>query len=252
VGPAPAPLGGRERALALLDAPQAPVSGGYLDLLGERAPPRAGRAQRLMLTTALPRVYERWWRPALGRLAKGPLGSGMEGERRMARELLADGDTMLDIGCGTGAFTRDLAAVVGERGLAIGLDAAPAMLTRAVRETLAAPNVAYVRADAERLPFRPASFDAVCCFAALHLLADPWAALDEIGRVLAAGGRLALLTSHRRRAGPLRDMESGIGAALDVWMFAAGELDAALEQRGFDSIQRRVQGLVQFVGARKA
>jgi SAM-dependent methyltransferase len=246
------PVPGLERALALLDGPPAPASGGYLDLLGERAPP-AGRAQRLMLTTALPRVYERWWRPALGRLAKGPLGSGMGGERRLARRLLAleDGDTVLDIGCGTGAFTRDFAAVVGALGLAIGLDAAPAMLARAVRETLAG-NVAYVRADAERLPFRPASFDAICCFAALHLLADPWAALDEIGRVLAPGGRLALLTSHRRRGGPILVIESGLGALLDVRMFAAGELDAALQERGLDTVHRQVQGLVQFVGARKA
>lgn len=58
------------RALALLEPPRddAPLTHGCLDLLA------AGLVQRLMLTGALPRVYERWWRPAPGRLAKGALG----------------------------------------------------------------------------------------------------------------------------------------------------------------------------------
>ena len=45
-------------------------------------------------------------------------------------------------------------------------------------------QVAYVRGDAQDLPFRDQSFDAVCCFAALHLFADPMKALDSITRVL--------------------------------------------------------------------
>jgi SAM-dependent methyltransferase len=256
-GAAERPRAGLERALALLEQPRrgaaAPLADGYLDLLGPAAAAAPGPAQRLMLTGALPRVYERWWRPALGRLAKGALGSGMEAERRTARTLLAlePGDRVLDIGCGTGAFARDFAATVGPDGLVVGLDASPAMLARAVRET-PYPNVAYVRGDAERLPVLPAAFDAVCCFAALHLFADPWTALEEMTRVLARGGRLAILASCRARKAPMRWAEAGLGAGLGVHMFEVDELTAALGERGFEDVRQRTQGLVQYVGGRRA
>jgi SAM-dependent methyltransferase len=245
-----------ERALALLEAPPrggaTPVARGYLDLPGPATPPPAGPAQRLMLTGALPRVYDRWWRPAFGRLVKGALGSGMEDERRMARSLLAlePGEAVLDIACGTGAFTRDFAAAVGRDGLVVGLDASPTMLARAVRDTPHA-NVAYVRADAERLPFRAAAFNAVCCFAALYLFADPWTALDEMSRVLAPDGRLAILATCRRRAAPLRLVEAGLGAGLGVRVFDPEELTAALAERRFVDVRQRIHGVVQYVGGRR-
>ena len=111
-------MDGIERALALLD-PAArdgagPNADGYLDLLGDSEPPSTGPAQDLMLTRLVPRVYERWWRPALGRAAKGVFGPGMTDEKRIARLLLAlsPGDGVLDIACGTGNFTRDFARTV--------------------------------------------------------------------------------------------------------------------------------------------
>ena len=75
------------------------------------------------------------------------------------------------------------------------------MLERGRRGTTARGlgNLTLVRGDATALPFRDASFDAVCCFAALHLFADPFAALDEMRRVLRPGGRIALMTSVRRQ-----------------------------------------------------
>jgi SAM-dependent methyltransferase len=253
---ASARAGGIERTLELLEprprgsAP--PLADGYLDLLGSAEPAPTGRAQRLMLTDALPRVYERWWRPALGRLAKGAPWSGMEDERRMARSLLAlePGQAVLDVACGTGAFARDFASAVGREGLVVGLDASPTMLRRAVHETPQG-NVAYARADAERLPFRPAAFNAVCCFAALHLFADPWTALDEMCRVLDRDGRLAILASCRTRLAPLRVLETGLGAGLGIQMFGADELTAALDERGFVDVRQRIHGLVQYVGGRR-
>jgi SAM-dependent methyltransferase len=180
---------GLERALGLLDPGRRPgsaeVTDGYLDLLGADTRPRdTGRAQRLMFTGAVPLVYERWWRPALGRVAKGPLGPGMAEERRIARLLLGlePGDGVLDVACGPGNFTREFARLVGADGLAVGFDASATMLSRAVRDTAGTPEAdrtAWLRGDAARLPFSDASFDAVCCFAALHMMAEPWTALDR-------------------------------------------------------------------------
>jgi ubiquinone/menaquinone biosynthesis C-methylase UbiE len=207
-----------------------------------------------MLSSVVPRVYERWWRPALGRAAKGVFGPDMNDERRIARLLLAlsPGDGVLDVGCGTGNFTRDFARAVGPDGLVVGLDVSQTMLARAVRDTEAAglDQVAYVRGDAEDAPFVDQSFDAVCCFAALNLFADPYAALDSFARVLAPGGRLAIFTSARGRSLPLRAFESAVQARSGMNMFERDELVNALVERGLTDVRQRLTGMTQFVGGR--
>jgi SAM-dependent methyltransferase len=257
VSAAPAAL---ERALPLLlpearpADPEAAASSGYLDLLGEADPASTGIAQNLMLTGVVPTVYERWWRPALGRVAKGLLGPGMADEHRIARLLLGltPGDGVLDVACGPGNFTRRFAHLVGETGLAIGIDASPTMLERAVRDS---PdpfgNLLYVRGNAVELPFRDRSFDAVCCFAALHLFAEPFVALDHMTRVLTAGGRIAIFTSCRTRSAPLRTVDGLVGARSGMRMFEHDEITGALAERGFADVRQRVSGLTQFVGGRK-
>ena len=235
------------------------MNGGYLDLLREDAPAAStGLTQRFMVTRAVPAVYERYWRPALGRVAKGPLGPSMSEERRIVRLLLSlgPGDGVLDVACGPGNFTRDFARLVGGAGLVVGIDASPTMLARAVAATPAARsargNVAYVRGDATRMPFRDSSFDAVCCFAALHLFDRPFAALDEMARVLTPGGRVAILTSCRTRTAPARTWDALVGGRLGMRMFERDEITAALAGRGFAPVRRRIAGLAQFVGGRKA
>ena len=251
-----------ERVLALLDPrarpqdPEAAARPGYLDLLGDGAEPApTGPAQRLMLSRAVPAIYERWWRPALGRVAKGVLGPGMGDEHRIARLLLglAPGDGVLDVACGPGNFTRDFARRVGEEGLAVGIDASPTMLARAVQDTPDPfANTAFIRGDAVQLPFRDRAFDAVCCFAALHLFAEPFEALDRMTRVLTPGGRIALFTSCRTRSSPLRTIDSVMGARSGMRMFEPDEIVGALADRGFEDVAQRVTGLTQFVGGRLA
>lgn len=247
-----------ERAFPLLapeHRPEPPVvRDGYLDLLGEAPPAPTGTAQGLMLTRAVPAIYERWWRPALGRVAKGVMGPGMAEEHRIARLLLGlvPGDGVLDVACGPGNFTRDFARSVGGGGVAVGIDASETMLRRAVADTrrAGAANVAYVRGDAVALPFRDASFDAVCCFAALHLFADPFLALDHMARVLTPGGRVAIFTSCRTRSAPLRTIDGLLGAGSGMRMFEREEVLKALAARGFVDVRQRVSGLTQFVGGR--
>jgi SAM-dependent methyltransferase len=144
---------------------------GYLDLLGSDDPTGGGPGQRLMVSRALPAIYERVWRPLGGRLLMGALGPSMAGERRIALEMLeiAAGDAVLDVACGPGNFTRAFADVAGDDGLVVGLDASRTMLAQAARER-PGDGVEYVRASATDLPFADGSFDAVCCFAALYLI----------------------------------------------------------------------------------
>ena len=249
-------MDGIARAQALLTdelrADKVPATGGYIDLLPPDGLPSTGLTQNLMLTTVVPEIYERWWRPALGRVAKGVFGPGMAEERRIARLLLGlvPGDGVLDIACGTGNFTRDFARVVGPTGLVVGLDASTTMLTRALHDTGGMEQVAYVRGDAQSLPFRDQSFDAVCCFAALHLFADPMKALDSITRVLTDGGRVAIFTSCRGRSAPLRTWESVMERQSGMKMFERDEVVEALEARGFTQIRQRIAGVTQFVGGR--
>ena len=251
-------MSGIERARALLADElrdgDVPRTEGYIDLLPPEGLPSTGLTQNLMLTRVVPEIYERWWRPALGRVAKGVFGPGMSEEKRIARLLLGlvPGDGVLDIACGTGNFTRDFARVVGPAGLAVGLDASTTMLTRAVQDTGGMEQVAYVRGDAQSLPFRDHSFDAVCCFAALHLFADPTKALDSVARVLTPGGRVAIFTSCRGRSAPMRTWETVMERQSGMRMFEREEIVEALEDRGFAQIRQRVAGVTQFVGARLA
>jgi SAM-dependent methyltransferase len=107
------------------------------------------------------------------------------------REALAGapGRRLLDVGGGTGNYARALAAEGWEPIVA---DRSPDMLARA-----AAKGLETVEADAQRLPFPDASFDAVMLVSMLHHVEDQAAALAEATRVLRPGGRLAVMVFTR-------------------------------------------------------
>jgi len=242
-----------EQTLGLLATPVAPdgaeAEQGYLDLLGQSDPTGTRLGQRLMVSRALPLVYQRFWRPLGGRLLMGVTGPSTEEEHRMALEMLsiAPGDRVLDVACGPGNFTRDFAAAGA--GLVVGIDASATMLEVAVRDT-EADNVAYVRGDASALPFRDRSFDAVCCFAALYLIEEPLQALAEIIRVLAPDGRVALLASCNRGYLPASTTNAVMRGLSGVRIFDRDELTRPLNAAGLIDVEQQVSGLAQFVSAR--
>src|SRR5580658_4717638 len=102
-----------------------------------------------------------------------------------------EGLEALDIGCGTGFLSLELAS----RGHRVtGIDFAQAMLTLAKRKAAeAGADIRFEEADAEALPFPPLAFDLVMTRHVLWTLPHPEAAIDEWFRVLRPGGRLAVI-----------------------------------------------------------
>jgi SAM-dependent methyltransferase len=245
-------------AAALLEGVHAPLLvRGYLDLIGAEPPRLRGPIQSLMLTRLVPAVYQQFWRPVLGQLIKGPFGPTDAGERELARGYLelSQGDVMVDVACGPGNYTRALAPAVGARGLALGVDSSATMLERAVQDSAVqdgdAGNIAYLRADATELPLRRGSVDAVGCFLALHLFADPFRAVDRMTSALVPGGRIALHTTCARGADQVRWALTELSRHGGVHVFGPRELTGWLAQLGYVDIRQRVHGLMQFVGARR-
>ncbi|MGW4772575.1 class I SAM-dependent methyltransferase [Nocardia sp. NPDC004278] len=103
-----------------------------------------------------------------------------------------DGHHVLDIGCGTGYLTRQLAAVVGA-GTVVGVDPSAKVLERA-RATTKETNCTYIVGVAESLSATDESFDVVANCLMLHHLPEELRAraLSEMWRVLRPGGRLLI------------------------------------------------------------
>lgn len=136
----------------------------------------------------LPEQYEAWYATQSGAW----IG---EGEYRLIASLLAPSpsETLLDVGCGTGYFTRRL-ATDGADGYVVGTDIDPDMLRFADRHS--AHSIDFVEADALKLPFRDRSFDLVVSVTALCFIREEQQALREMLRVARRRVVLGLLNRH--------------------------------------------------------
>ena len=231
------------RALELLaDPPAQPdVSKGYLDLLGTGPVEGEAAAKNTGVIQAV-------W--------ASPVGSMFwDDTQAVARRLLAawrepaewlhipQGGIALDVGCGPGNVTGSLARAAGPGGLGLGVDISGPMLARAVRAQ-AGPQVGFLRADAQRLPLRDQTVDAVVSVAVVMLVPDPVAALAEMARVLRPGGRLAVMVPTTGRA--FRHWQK-LFPITGSYAFGEDELGDILEDHGFVSVRTKNIGTIQWV-----
>jgi len=102
--------------------------------------------------------------------------------RRAARTTgLAFSGSALDVACGSGKLTAELARQAGSKGKVVGLDFSAQMLEVARRDH---PGIEFVEGDALNLPFDDASFDVSTIAFGLRNLADPVRGLREMLRVV--------------------------------------------------------------------
>ena len=110
----------------------------------------------------------------------------------LARLGLTGGESVLEIGCGTGALTLPLAAAVGEHGRVVAVDISEPMLGAARQKVgeRGLRNVTLLLGDAQVFALEPASFDVATSRMGVMFFADPAAAFRNIGGALKPGGRL--------------------------------------------------------------
>jgi ubiquinone/menaquinone biosynthesis C-methylase UbiE len=122
---------------------------------------------------------------------------GMDGHplvQQVKRQMLdvcpvAEGDQVLDVGCGLGHEVRRLAERVGPRGRVVGIDANPALISEARRRAAgAALPVAFDVGDARHLALPDGSFDLCRTERVLRYLDRPEAAVGEMARLARPGG----------------------------------------------------------------
>jgi demethylmenaquinone methyltransferase/2-methoxy-6-polyprenyl-1,4-benzoquinol methylase len=111
--------------------------------------------------------------------------------RRAARATgITTGGSALDVACGSGKLTAELARAAGPRGRVVGLDFSAQMLEVARRDH---PGLEFLEGDALNLPFNDGTFDASTIAFGLRNLADPVRGLREMLRVVRTGGRAVVL-----------------------------------------------------------
>lgn len=113
------------------------------------------------------------------------------GRAAMAALAATPGERVLDVGCGSGQTSLELARAVGPGGAVLGIDLSAPLLEVARRRASGLERLGFVQGDAQVFPFAPESFDAAFSRFGVMFFADPVAAFVNIRSALKPGGRLA-------------------------------------------------------------
>jgi len=130
---------------------------------------------------------------------------------------LKPGESVLEIGCGTGSELLDLVALAGNEGRVLGLDVSSGMLDMARKKVAdSGVDVRLIQGDARRLPFAGKSFDAVTMSFTLELFPEGQIGrvLREVRRVLRPKGRLGVVAMGKTPRG----RRPGVAERAYVWL----------------------------------
>ena len=162
---------------------------------------------------------------------------------------IAPGERVLDVGCGSGVVTRDIARRVGSAGRAVGVDPSPGLLTVArdlARDAGLGDHMEFREGTAHRLPFPDGAFDALVCVTVLAHVPAGEAAIPELVRVVRPGGRVGVFdldTDMTTFTHPDRELTRRIVAAasdataVNGWL--SRQLPALFQRAGIVDVQAR-------------
>ncbi len=171
------------------------------------------------------------------------------GRAAIAHAAVASGEQVLDIGCGCGHTSQDLAAAVGSKGRVLGADISEPMLNLAREHAGDISNLDFICGDAQTYAFEAAAFDLLFSRFGVMFFIDPAAAFANLRRALRPRGRLvfacwqevgqnpwmaipgAAAMQHLERAAPPDPSAPGPFAFADPQ-----RVHGLLEQAGFDNV----------------
>lgn len=127
-----------------------------------------------------------------------------------ARAGLTSGQTVLDVGSGTGASTLMAADRVGPNGMVIGADISPSMSDLAEKRAAGRPNARFLVADVADYAFDPASVDSTISRFGVMFFADPVAAMRNIAKSMKPGTQMTFACWGQIPNNPFFTMPAGL------------------------------------------
>lgn len=167
-------------------------------------------------------------------------------DEEVRRAGFANGQRVLDAGCGSGEYTRALARALPDSEV-VGCDREPRYLAYARRTSAiqGLPRVVFEEGDLRRLPFPDGAFDAIWAKHVLQWVGTPRTAVAELLRVLRPGGRIVLVHFDWFLTGNWPEIEVP-QLAIETWVNRD-----AFQQLGFDGrIGRKQASLLHEAGAK--
>jgi SAM-dependent methyltransferase len=158
---------------------------------------------------------------------------------------VAEGQRVLDVGCGPGALTGELVERLGS-GAVCAVDPSEPFVSAAKERH---PGVEVQQASAESLPFADDSFDAALAQLVVHFMADPVAGLAELARVTRSGGTVAACVWDHggKGTGPLssfweaaKSFDPGLAGETSLPGSRQGHLAELFEEAGIAAVEATV------------
>ncbi|WP_202213461.1 class I SAM-dependent methyltransferase [Methylacidimicrobium sp. AP8] len=173
----------------------------------------------------------------------------VQGKRLVSLLGIRRGDSVLDLGCGTGRLAEYVARTVGPAGKVVGIDPSPQRIAIAQRRRREGLSFAVGGSD-DLSSFPDASFDRVYLNYVFHWIENKAETLRQIHRILKPGGRLGISTGYRDRPSRIRSLiresvREALGEVppdlfLSPFRLSARDLRSLAERAGFRVVRLQI------------